>query len=152
MASRSYPNDNYAWYNDDERLAIVYRKVGSSYCSLSEYTNKSDCESGGGTWYVGGIGTSSEYDTYDGSTVLGGVRIHYHAKYKDVEDIDEDLYLDIGLDTGLHASVICYIKSRLFEDAGNMNQAQYFRAMYENKMNKYPLRKSGIRALSVPRI
>ena len=46
--------------------------------------------------------------------------------------------------------VVCYIKSRLFEDVGDLEKAQYFRMMYENQIKKYPLRKTGVRQLSVP--
>ena len=48
--------------------------------------------------------------------------------------------------------MVCYIKSRMFEDAGDVQRAQYFRTMYEKTMKQYPSRKSGIRVLSVPRL
>ena len=35
---------------------------------------------------------------------------------------------------------------------GNFEQANYFRQMYEKGVHQYPLRKSGVRALAVPRI
>ena len=60
MAKRTYPNDYFAWYNNDDKLAIV---------CLATSTDSSS-------------GTSSgEYDTYSDSTVANGLRIHYHAKY-----------------------------------------------------------------------
>ena len=62
----------------------------------------------------------------------------------------EDLDTDIGLDTSLHPQLVCYMKSRLYEDQGNMEQANYFRQMYEQQMMKQKSRKSGVRALSVP--
>ena len=131
MAKRSYPNDYFAWYNDDERLAIV-----------NLITNTDDSA---GT-------TSGEYDTYSGSDVSNGIRITYHGKYPSVEDMDDDLFSDIGLDSGLHACVVCYVKYRLFEDKGDMQKAMYFRKMFLDMFNKYPLRKSGVRRLSVPRM
>ena len=48
--------------------------------------------------------------------------------------------------------VVCYIKARMFEDSGDMERANYFRQMYEKGVQQYPLRKSGVRALAVPRI
>ena len=69
-----------------------------------------------------------------------------------VDKIDDDLYKDIKLDTGLHPVIVCYLKARLFEDTGDLQKSQYFRAMYEKMMKQYPLRKSGVRALSVPKM
>tara|TARA_R110002051_G_scaffold308182_1_gene379709 strand:- start:917 stop:1318 length:402 start_codon:yes stop_codon:yes gene_type:complete len=128
---RSFPNDYFAWYNDDNRLAIVSKVISTD---SSKGTN------------------SGEYDTYSDSTVVGGLKIHYHAKYPKATSVDDDIYKDLKLDSGLHPSVVCYIKARLFEDTGDLQKSQYFRAMYEKMMKQYPLRKSGVRALSVPRM
>ena len=46
--------------------------------------------------------------------------------------------------------LVCYVKSRLFEDQGNFDQANYFRQMYETQVMKQKSRKSGVRSLSVP--
>jgi len=62
----------------------------------------------------------------------------------------EDLKTEAGLDSGLHPMVVCYVKARIYEDEGDMQKAQYFRAMYEKNMKQYPLRKSGVRQLAVP--
>ena len=40
----------------------------------------------------------------------------------------------------------------MFEDAGDLQRAQYFRVMYDKMVKQYPLRKSGVRALAVPRL
>jgi len=79
-----------------------------------------------------------------------GLRITYKSKYETVTSITENLDTDIGLDTSLHPSLVCYAKSRLYEDQGNMEQANYFRQMYENQIMKQRSRKSGVRSLSVP--
>jgi hypothetical protein len=131
MAKRTYPNDYFAWYNNDDKLAIVCRVTS---------TDNSE-----GT-------TSGEYDTYSDSTVNAGLRIHYHAKYQEVRDPEDDLYKDAGLDSGMHYALLCYVKARLFEDVGQIDVAQYHRQMFEKIKNEYPMRKSGIRVLSVPRI
>ena len=128
---RDYPNDYFAWYNDDNRIAIVNRQTS---------TNDSD-----GT-------TAGEYDTYSDSDVSGGIRIHYRSKYPKVQDVEDDLYTDLKLDSGLHTCVVCFLKARLYEDSGNLEVAAYYRKMYEKMMREYPTRRSGVRSLSVPRI
>ena len=128
---RSFPNDYFAWYNDDNRLAIVCKVTSTD---SSKGTN---------------IG---EYDTYSNSNVVNGLKIHYHAKYPEAKNVDDDLYKDLKLDSGLHPSIVCYIKARLFEDAGDIQKSQYFRAMYDKMMKQYPSRRSGVRSLAVPRL
>ena len=127
---RTYPNDYFAWYNDDERLAILCQDTSSSS------TEK----------------TQEKYDTYQGADVSAGIRITYKSKYATIDAVTEDLKTTAGLDSGLHPAVVCYIKARMFEDAGDLQRAQYFRAMYEKMVHQYPLRKSGVRTLSVPRL
>ena len=58
MANRDTPNSYFAWYNDDDRLAIVVRQSSS--------------DSSKGT-------TSGEYDTYLDSTVTSGIRLTIHS-------------------------------------------------------------------------
>jgi len=127
---RSYPNSYFAWYNDDDRLAIVCKV-------LSNDTTETVID---------------KYDTYSGDSVAGGLRIHTHSKYGIVEEVTDDLKSNSGLDTSLHASIIDYIKSRLLEDMGDLQRAAYYRNKYERTIKQYPHRKSGVRALSVPRL
>ena len=127
---RTYPNTYFAWYNDDERLAILCEDTTSS----------------------SGERTKEKYDTYQDADVSNGIRITYKSKYGTIDAQGEDLKTEAGLDSGLHPAVVCYIKSRLFEDAGDLQRAQYFRAMYDKMVKQYPLRKSGVRNLSVPRL
>ena len=127
---RTYPNDYFAWYNDDERLAIV-------------------CED---TTSTSGERTKEKYDTYQGSDVSAGIRITYKSKYGTIDAQSEDLKTDAGLDSGLHPAVLCYVKGRMFEDAGDLQKAQYFKGMYDKMMRQYPLRKSGVRTLSVTKM
>ena len=130
---RNFPNDYFAWYNDDDRLAIV-AKVLSSDASDSTETSV------------------DTYDTYTDSSVSDGLRIHYHAKYGTVSQITDDLRTDSGLDTSLHSSIIDYVKSRLLEDGGDMQKAMYYKLKYEKSIKQYPHRKSGVRVLSVPKL
>ena len=133
MAKRNFPNDYFAWYNDDDRLAIV-AKVLSSDASDSTETSV------------------DTYDTYTDSSVSDGLRIHYHAKYGTVSQITDDLRTDSGLDTSLHSSIIDYVKSRLLEDGGDMQKAMYYKLKYEKSIKQYQHRKIGVRVLSVPKL
>ena len=204
MASRTYPNDYFAWFNDDQRLAILCLDTAST-TSSERTTEKYDTYQDGGnlsgtitatstsagssvnvTSTAHGLTTDdritiSGTTTYDGtysitlvdantftisatnstSTETGswvslfvdnGIRITYKSKFETVTAVTEDLDDDIGLDTGLHPQLVCYMKSRLYEDQGNMDQANYFRQMYENQMMKQRSRKSGVRGLSVPNL
>ena len=130
MAKRTYPNDYFAWYNDDNRLAVVCEDTSSS----------------------SGEKTRERYDTYQDADVTGGLRITFSSKFETINSQTDDLKTDGGLDSGLHTAVVCYLKSRMFEDAGDVQRAQYFRAMFDKMVRQYPTRKSGVRALSVPRL
>jgi hypothetical protein len=127
---RTYPNDYFAWYNDDNRVAILTQD----------------------TTATSGERTSEKYDTYQGDDETNGLRITYHSKYETINAQTDDLKTDGGLDSGMHVSVLCYVKARLLEDMGDLQKSQYFRTMYEKMMKSYPLRKTGVRALSVPRL
>jgi hypothetical protein len=130
---RNFPNDYFAWYNDDDRLAIVSRVLTNDVSDSTETT-------------------LDKYDTYTNSSVTNGIRIHFHAKYGQVSQITDDLRADSGVDTSLHPAIIDYVKSRLLEDAGDLQRAAYYKAKYERTIKQYPHRKSGIRTLSVPRL
>ena len=204
MAERNYPNDYFAWFNDDQRLAILSLDTTSTDSS-ERTTEKYDTFQGSGnlsgtitatstsagasvnvTSASHGLTTDdritiSSTTSYDGtysitlvdvntftisatnstSTETGswvslfidnGLRMTYKAKYETVAAVTEDLDTDIGLDTSLHPQLVCYMKSRLYEDQGNMEQANYFRQMYEQQMMKQRSRKSGVRGLSVPNL
>jgi len=131
MAKRDYPNKDFAWFNDDERLAIL----------ATDTTSDS------------GEKTVERYDTFqEGADVSNGLRYTFHSKYGTIDAVTEDLKTTAGLDSGLHPMVVCYVKARIYEDMGDMQKAQYFRQMYEKDTKQYPLRKSGVRQLSVPRM
>jgi len=210
MAERNYPNDYFAWFNDDQRLAILSLDTTSTG-SGERTTEKYDTFQGAGNLSstITGVTRSSTTATYttsaahslavddrvsisgttayndaelasqsvtaidgltfnmtlssgSGSTesglsasmtslfIDGGLRMTYKSKYETVTASTEDLDTDIGLDTSLHPQLVCYMKSRLYEDQGNMEQANYFRQMYEQQMMKQRSRKSGVRSLSVP--
>ena len=128
--NRTYPNEYFSWYKDDNRLAILCLDTTST----------------------SGERTNEKYDTYQGDDVTNGLRITFHAKYETIDAVTDNLKNDGGLDSGLHPMVVCYVKARMYEDLGDLQTAQYFRMMFEKGMKQYPLRKSGIRQLSVPRM
>jgi hypothetical protein len=134
MANRTYPNDYFAWYNDDKRLAILELDTTST---------------------TTGERVTEKYDTFQSEDdVSAGLRITYHSKYTTVStsNLTNELSSTHGVDTGLQACLLYYVKARLFEDQGNLQQAQYFRQMYEREVKRYPSRKSGVRHLAVPRL
>ena len=132
-SKRTYPNDYFAWYNDDKRVAIL------ALDTTATTTNERVTE---------------KYDTYQDADVTNGLRITYHSKYESIttSSLKSELSTTNGLDTGLQTCLLYYVKARLFEDQGNLQQAQYFRQMYEREVKRYPSRKSGVRTLAVPRI
>ena len=130
---RTFPNDYFAWYNDDNRLAVVNKVLTSDVSDSTETT-------------------TDTFDTYTGSDVTEGLRIHYHAKYGEATSPEQELSSELGVDTGLNAAIVDYVRSRILEDARDMQNAVYFRARYEKTIKQYPHRKTGVRFLAVPRI
>ena len=131
MAKRDTPNTYFAWYNDDDRLAIVTRQESSNSTK--------------GT-------TSGEYDTFLDSTVSNGIQLTIHSKYEELTEITDDLQTDGKLDSIMHTYVLDYVKSRVLEDMGQMEVSQYFRKRFQVGVAKKPTRKSGVRFLSVPEL
>ena len=208
MAKRTYPNDNFAWYNDDDRLAILCEDnesvsgertterydtfqgagdlsgtITDADCSgttitftsaahglatgdrvsISGTTNFNDDNLASQSVTVTGTDTfTMTRSTSDSNTnetgsfvslfIDNGLRITYHSKYGTIDAQTEDLKTEAGLDSGLHNAIICYVKARLLEDAGDLQKAQYFRGMYERTLKQYPSRKSGVRGLAVPKL
>ena len=130
--NRTYPNDYFAWYNDDKRVAILCLDTTSTTAEQ----------------------TKEPYDTYQDADVSNGLRITYHSKYETIttSNLTGEMSTTHGLDTGMQNALLCYVKARLLEDQGDIQKAQYFRQMYEKSIKQYPSRKSGVRQLSVPRL
>ena len=204
---RTYPNDYFAWYNDDNRLAILAEdttatsgekttekydtfqgdgNLSGTISSFADYnstvtgTTKATCTSHGlitgdrvtitsspdgdldGSYSITRIDDDEFYfskshvaessGTFTSLFIDNGLRITYTAKYGTIDAQTEDLKTEAGLDSGLHPALVCYIKGRMFEDMGDLQKAQYFNKMYDKMVKQYPLRKSGVRALSVPRL
>ena len=131
MALRDKPNDYFAWYNDDDRLAIVERQI-----------NTDDTK---------GV-TGGEYDTYTSSTVTDGIKMTIHSKYDTATALTDDLQATCGLNESMHVHILEYVKSRILEDQGDMEKATFFKQKYNDGVMKKPSRKSGIRVLLVPEL
>ena len=131
MATRDKPNDYFAWYNDDDRLAIVERQI-----------NTTDSK---------GI-TAGEYDTYTGSSITDGIKITIHSKYETATALTDDLQSTCGLNETKHSYVLDYVKSRILEDQGDLEKSAFFKNKYEGGVMKAPTRKSGVRVLLVPEL
>ena len=97
MAKRTYPNDYFAWYNDDRRVAIL--AIDTSSTTTNERTTE-------------------KYDTYQDADVTDGLRITYHSKYTPIttSNLTGQLSTTHGVDTGLQTCLLYYVKARLFED------------------------------------
>tara|TARA_X000001382_G_C3030570_1_gene134629 strand:- start:113 stop:499 length:387 start_codon:yes stop_codon:yes gene_type:complete len=67
-----------------------------------------------------------------------GLRIRYKSNYRPVDKSNQDLETHSNLHESLHPALVCYVKARLYEDAGDMQKAQYFMQMYEVKIRKFP--------------
>ena len=202
---RTYPNSYFAWYNDDNRIAILAQDTTStsgertkekydtfqgdgSSGSITAFADEgdtilaTDADHGlinGDTITINSSadnfddeyeitkvskdtfrftdastpGTSpDETGTWSATNVLSGIRVTYHAKYEEATLTTNNLQSDLGLDSALHNAVLCYVKSRLYEDDEDLEYSQYFRAMYENKIKKFRGRRSAVRHLAVPRL
>ena len=203
MAKRDYPNNYYAWYNDDDRLAILERVTSTdssqthretwdtfqsdgdlsgsitasstSAGSTVEFTSASHglaasdrIEISGTTTYDGTYSinslttnafqvsasnsTNSETGSWKSLFVDNGIRMTYHSKYEEVSAVTDNLKTGAGLDSGMHHAILYYLKFRLLQDAGDIQQAEYFRTLFERIFKQYPSRKSGVRRLSVPKL
>ena len=100
-SNRTYPDDYFAWYNDDQRIGLVVRSVSTSSTD--------------------GL-TSGEYDTYVGDAVTKGVRINFHSKFENLTTSSAtgtNLATLTGLDSGMHPSLLNYVRYRIFEQQGN---------------------------------
>ena len=131
MAKRDNPNNYYAWYNDDDRLAIVERQTSTTEAN--------------------GV-TSGEYDTYTDSTVTDGIKMTIHSKYETAVNLTDDLHSTCGLNDSMHAHLLDYVKARILEDNGNLEQSAYFMRKYTEGISKKSSRKSGVRILLVPEL
>ena len=103
------------WFIDEERVGIVEKETSedSTGKMLTEYKSPT-------------------------ISIGMGLRIRYKSNYRPVSKSNQDLDGHCGLHESLHPALVCYVKARLFEDAGDMEKSQYFRQMYELTIRKFP--------------
>ena len=103
------------WFIDEERLGVVEKETAED-------------------------DTGKLITEYKSPTInLGmGLRIRYKSNYRPVSKINDDLDKYSNLHESLHPALVCYVKSRLYEDAGDLEKSQYFRQMYELTIRKFP--------------
>ena len=90
--------------------------------------------------------------TFTSLFIDNGFRLTYHSKYTAVTAQTDDLQSTSGLDSGMHHALVYYLKFRLSQDMGDVQQAMYYKKLFDDLIKKYPIRKSGVRFLSVPRM
>jgi hypothetical protein len=90
--------------------------------------------------------------TWTSLFIDNGLRITYHSKYEEADATTDNLQSDLGLDSALHNAVVCYVKARLYEDDEDIEYANYYRQMYEQKIKKFRGRRSAVRHLAVTRL
>lgn len=129
--TRLKPNDYFAWYNNDGQIAIVERTLTSNEAQGR---------------------VAGEFDSYDGEEVTDGIRITYHGHYGPIGSSLDFEMRNTNLPRSLYPALVCYIKSRLYEDLGDFQKAVYFKEMFTRRIARHPFRKSGVRSLSVPKL
>jgi hypothetical protein len=105
----------FLWFIDEERLGIVQKNESE------DATGKILKEFKSPTISIG-----------------MGIRIRYKANYRPVEKNNQDLERHSNLHESLHPALVDYVKARLYEDAGDLKTAQYYRELYEVKVRKFP--------------
>ena len=127
MASTyTYPESYLAWFIRGNHLAVVTTKgntAGTSHSLEGQYKPINEA-------------------------VTNGILIHYYGEPNAVTAITDTP----DVDNVFHTSIIDYVKSRLLEDGGDLQRAMYYKGKYEKALNQHPHRKSGVRALAVPRL
>ena len=113
--------NNLAYYFNDDQIGIVEKNTTT------------------GEW----DSLSSETQDADGDRL----RVHYHARYSPISDLDQDINTDIGLKYGLHLALLDYVRSRLEEDEGNMDKASFYFARFTSRIKKFPYRRSSTRSI-----
>ena len=97
-------------------------------------------------------GTLGDTGTFASLFVDNGYRLTYHSRYTEASAITDDLQSGLGLDTAMHHVLVYYVKFRLLQDMGDVQQAEYYRNLFNETFKKFPSRKSGVRFLAVPRM
>ena len=115
-----------AYYFDDDRIAVI-QKNGTT-----------------GEWDSISEAMANDADTKNDHRL----RLHYHARYTDVNNLEQDVNTDIGLKYGLHLALLDYVRARISEDVGDIQQSTYYYMKFKERIKKYPYRKSAVRGIN----
>ena len=105
----------FLWFIDEERIGIVEKNESEDSTGkvLKEFKSPS-------------------------ISIGMGLRLRYKANYRPISKNNDDLEVNSNLHESLHPALVCYVKARLYEDAGDLQKAQYYRQLYEVKIRKFP--------------
>lgn len=105
----------FLWFIDEERIGIVEKNESEDSTGkvLKEFKSPS-------------------------ISIGMGLRLRYKANYRPISKNNDDLEVHSNLHESLHPALVCYVKARLYEDAGDLQKAQYYRQLYEVKIRKFP--------------
>ena len=95
-------------------------------------------------WFVDGDRLGIVQEDTDTSKIVSplesigaGLRVRYKSNYIPVYRETDDLASHSKLKEGVHKAVIDYIRHRLFEEAGNLEQSTYFLQKFEKLCKEY---------------
>ena len=95
-------------------------------------------------WFVDGDRLGIVQEDTDTSKIVSplesigaGLRIRYKSNYDPVYRETDDLESHSKLKEGVHKALIDYVRHRLFEEAGDLEQSKYFLQKFEKLCREY---------------
>ena len=95
-------------------------------------------------WFVDGDRLGIVQEDTDTSKIVSplesigaGLRVRYKSNYIPVYRETDDLESHSKLKEGVHRAIIDYVRHRLFEEAGNLEQSKYFLQKFEKLCREY---------------
>ena len=95
-------------------------------------------------WFVDGDRLGIVQEDTDTSKIVSplesigaGLRIRYKSNYVPVYRETDDLESHSKLKEGVHKALIDYVRHRLFEEAGDLEQSKYFLQKFEKLCREY---------------
>ena len=95
-------------------------------------------------WFVDGDRLGIVQEDTDTSKIVSpkesigaGMRIRFKSNYIPVYRVNDDLDSHSKLKEGVHKALIDYVRHRLFEEAGDLEQSKYFLQKFEKLCREY---------------
>ena len=95
-------------------------------------------------WFVDGDRLGIVQEDTDTSKIVSplesigaGMRVRYKSNYIPVYKVTDDLGTHSKLKEGVHKAVVDYVRHRLFEEAGDLEQSGYFLQKFEKLCREY---------------